>query len=69
MRYRVLLYNHQLPIDLQPTPVDVECDEFLDPGDASLEEESPFIIFVRGGIRVAMFRRNQVQGIYELSGH
>jgi len=68
MRYRVLLYNHQLPIDMQPAPVEVDCDELVDPGDASPIEDTPFILFLRGGVRVAMFRRDQVQGIYEVSG-
>ena len=61
MRYRVHLYNHQLPIEMQADPVDVDSSQ---PPDLAADPE--FVVFVRDGARVALFRRELVQAIHEV---
>ena len=61
MRYRVHLYNHQLPIDMQAAPIEVDSSEAPD-----FTTDPEFVIFVRDGVPVAMFRRELVQGIHEV---
>ena len=62
MRYRVHLYNHELPIDMQAPPVEVESDALPRP---ALEDD--FVEFRRDGVLVALFRREHVTAVYEVS--
>ena len=62
MRYRVHLYNHELPIDMQADPVIVDSS-----GPPDFRSDPEFVVFTRDGVIVAMFRREHVQAIYEAS--
>ena len=61
MRYRVHLYNHQLPLDMQADPVEVDCS-----GPPTFGADGEFLVFTRDGTPVAMFRRELVQAVHEL---
>ena len=61
MRYRVHLYNHQLPLDMQADPVEVDCS-----GPPDFGADAEFLVFTLDGAPVAMFRRELVQAVHEL---
>jgi hypothetical protein len=63
MRYRVRIYDHELPVEMQADPIEVEADREPD-----LESDPNFIIFHRAGARVALFRRDHVRAVHEVSG-
>ena len=62
MRYRIRIYDHELPIDMQADPIEIEVDREPD-----LESDSDFIIFYRDGTKVALFRRDHVRAVHEVS--
>ena len=61
MRYRVHLYDRRLPHDMQPAAVEVDCSA---PPDVHTDPE--FVVFTRDAARVATFRRELVQAVYEV---
>ena len=61
MRYRVVLNDPNQPMVMSET-VEVEVDREPD-----RTSDPEFIIFTRDGAQVGLFRREQVQAVYEVS--